>query len=181
MFGLQTMTSFVQTLDLQSTQTTSSASTPLFKMIMEYRILYDGGDTVVRVMHDSNVENYQFQIGHTVTGVVVDPFNHVLDGLAETKKSTGEETMAFSLSPNPNHGSFRFRMEEMEELDDAPEYLPVRLEVYSTTGQLVHNATYEGCLPYMDYTVELNDPARGLYIARFTCGQHVSVLKMMVE
>jgi len=167
-----------QTVTLHSTQTTSSARTPLFRMSMEYRIFYTGGDTLVRVFHGSPVESYQFHIPHQITGVEVDPNNQVLDGVPLARKSTLEETPLFSLSPNPNRGTFSFRLQEIPGVEPEDE---VRLEIYSANGQLVHQEHYWGCLPFMEYPVRLQDPASGLYYARFRCGTRVEIMKVLVE
>jgi hypothetical protein len=115
---------------------------------------------------------------HQVTGVEIDPDNHVLDGVAEGKKSAREAAPLFSLSPNPNRGSFSFRMRDLAGMEPVDR---VTLEIYSTSGQLVQQEHYQGCLPYLDYPVRLQDPARGLYYARFRCGTRVEMLKILVE
>jgi aminopeptidase N len=163
---------------LHATQTTSSARTPLFRMSMEYRINYEGGDTLVRVFHGSSGESYQFNIPHPVTGVVIDPRNQVLDGVPETKKSTRDEALLFSLGPNPNRGIFVFRMHDSETVQPEDQ---VTLEIYSASGQLVQRESYRGMLPYLDYRVHMDHPVPGLYYARFRCGKHIETLKIMVE
>ena len=94
------------------------------------------------------------------------------------KKSTLEDAPVFSLSPNPNHGSFSFRVQDVEGLEPADR---VTLEIYNTTGQLVYSEYYQGCLPYMEYPVNMTQPARGLYYARFSCGNRIEILKILVE
>jgi len=167
-----------QTVTLHSTQTTSSIRTPLFRMSMEYRIFHEGGDTVVRVFHGANEESYQFNLPHQISWVEIDPNNQVLDGVAGVKKSTPEETPVFSLSPNPNRGTFSFRLRDVVDMEAADR---VSLEIFSSTGQLVHRASYQGCLPYMEYPVNMKDPTGGLYYARFSCGNRVEMLKILVE
>jgi len=167
-----------QAVTLHSTQTTSSNQTPLFRMTMEYRLNYEGGDTVVRVFHGASEESYQFNIPHQISGVEIDPYNQVLDGVAEVKKSTPEETPVFSLSPNPNRGTFSFRLQDVVDLESGAR---VSLEIFNSTGQLVHRASYQGCLPYMEYPVNMDDPANGLYFVRFSCGNRTELLKILVE
>lgn len=167
-----------QTVSLHSTQSASSTQTPLFRMSMEYRITHTGGDTVVRVFHGASEETYQFQVPHEVTGVLIDPYNQVLDGVAEEKKSTSEEVPIFSLSPNPNRGTFSFRLLDVagDETVDR-----VAVEIFTGTGQLVYRGTYQGCVPYMEYPVNMEHPVRGLYYARFRCGNRIEMLKVLVE
>ena len=133
---------------------------------------------MVRVFHGASQESYQFNLPYQVSGVEIDPNNQVLDGSTEMKKSAPEETPIFSLSPNPNRGTFSFRLRELEGLEPVDR---VRLEIYSANGQLVYRASYQGCLPYMEYPVNMKDPAHGLYYARFTSENRVEMLKILVE
>ena len=167
-----------QTVSLHSTQSTSSTQTPLFKMSMEYRINHAGGDTVVRVFHGASEETYQFHVPHQVTGVEIDPFNQVLDGLAEGMKSTPEGSPIFSVAPNPNRGQFSFRLNDLAENETVAR---VDVEVFNSSGQLVYRGSYQGCVPYLEYPVNMEHPARGIYYARFRYRNRTETLKVMVE
>jgi aminopeptidase N len=119
-----------QMVILQSVQTTSSALTNLFKMSMEYRLFYLGGDTTVRVQHSVNEETYAFNITQSIDSIQVDPDNWVLNGVAGVhentpKKSSGER---FSIYPNPNNGSFTFKLVEELEKDRSEQSLAEPLE-----------------------------------------------------
>ena len=169
-----------ETLTLHSTQTTSSAQTPLFRMSMEYRILHTQGDTTVRVFHEEPVETYQFQIPYTVSGVVVDPDNQVLDGVNEEAKAAADpmHSSQFSVAPNPNRGSFFFSLKE-----DCGEDRSARLslEVLDLSGRTVFRRLYMDCRPFMEYRVELENPQRGIYLLRFRYRNNVEVHQILVE
>jgi aminopeptidase N len=167
-----------QTLSLHSTQSASSTQTPFFRMSMEYRINYTGGDTVVRVFHGASEETYQFQIPHEVTGVEIDPFNQVLDGVAEGTKSAPEGASIFTVAPNPNRGQFSFRLNDLAG-NETLEIVDV--EVYNASGQLVYKGRYEGCVPYLEYPVNIEHAARGIYYARFRHQNRIETLKVLVE
>lgn len=169
-----------ETLTLQSTQSTSSAQTPLFKMSMEYRILHAEGDTVVRVFHDESVESYQFHIPYEVTGVVVDPDNQVLDGVNDGIKGAAitEIPPLFFIAPNPNRGSLLFRMNN-KPVKGAPGRLTV--EVLDLTGKSVYRKLFESCQPYVDYRVDLKRPVQGIYFVRFYYEGRAEVHKFLVE
>ncbi|MCD4709526.1 MAG: hypothetical protein K8R52_01660, partial [Bacteroidales bacterium] len=168
------------TLTLQSTQSTSSTQTPLFKMSMEYTILHEEGDTTVRVFHGANEETYQFNIPYGVTGIVIDPHNQVLDGVNEETKSAiaGENSPMFSIAPNPSRGSFFFSLKE--EMGDETGG-QVIVEVLDATGKLVYGSTYSGCMPFMEYAVELGNHVRGICFVRFRYENRVEVQKVLVE
>jgi hypothetical protein len=145
---------------------------------MEYRIFYTGGDTVVRVFQGANVESYQFQLSHQITGVEVDPHNQVLDGMPEGKKSIPEDVPIFSLSPNPNHGSFFFRLQDAAGEENAEN---VAVEIFNVAGQKVYYGMYEGCVPYMEYPLQMEHVAEGLYYVRFRFGNRTEMQKILVE
>ena len=113
-----------------------------------------------------------------VSGVVIDPNNQVVDGVAEAKKTTSEDAPIFLVAPNPNQGSFSFRL-----LDVAGEktFEGVEVEVFNVAGQVVYRGRYEVCLPYMDYRIQMEHPVSGLYYVRFRSGNRVEMKKMLVE
>jgi aminopeptidase N len=173
-----------QTVILQSSQTTSSALTTLFKMPMEYRLFYPGGDTTVRVYHSTNEETYYIHEYQTIDSIQVDPDNWVLNGTAiveeiTQKKSSGS---SFSIYPNPNRGSFTFKLinggEESRHKDPSQD---ITVEVYNVIGQQVYGSRYEGCLPYLTYTVETGNLARGIYFVRFGHGKSSEIKKIIIE
>ncbi len=167
-------------LTLESTQSTSSTQTPLFKMAMEYRIIHAGGDTTVRVFHDTNVESYEFDLPYVVTGIQVDPENHVLDGVSEELKDaqSGDDSPLFSVNPNPNSGTFYFSLRD--DMLDEPA-CPVLVEVLDLSGKILFRNSYGACMPYLEYEVSLEDAVGGVYFVRFSYTNKVEVQKILVE
>jgi len=91
------------TFYLTATQSTSS-STPLFKMLMDYKLNFDDGtDTIVRFEQTDNVNNFSVYTGKNVTGITVDPdhwtmekVNSITVGIEESKSP-----VFFTVGPNP--------------------------------------------------------------------------------
>jgi hypothetical protein len=67
------------TLMLNALQSTSTTITPLFKMPMEYKISYVGGDTTIRVYQLVNDTTYSIILPFEITGIEVDPNKWVMD------------------------------------------------------------------------------------------------------
>lgn len=97
---------------LQTTQTASFPSvTPLFKMHVNYRLSRSSlPDTVLRLYHDQNLENFIVQVNGTVTAIVLDPEQWVINANGTVIKNTnlilGTEGLlvaepGLSLYPNP--------------------------------------------------------------------------------
>ena len=168
------------TLTIHSSQSTSSTLTPLFKMSMEYRALYVGGDTIVRVFQGASEETYRFNIPYVVTGVEVDPFNHVLDGVnSMVKRVEGAgEYQLITVAPNPNGGTFFFRLEDEQVISSG---VPVVVEVVDLAGKLCYRRKFSHCFPYMDYEIDLDNPGRGILFVRFRYDGRVEVKKIVVK
>jgi len=168
------------TLTLQSSQSGSSSLTPLFKMSMEYKIFYAGGDTTVRVFHDENVESYEFDLPYVVTGIEIDPHNHVLDGVSQEMKGAFavKDPPLFSIAPNPNYGSFFFSLEEDIGDETGGQVL---VEILDLTGKVLYRNNYRGCIPFMEYAVKPEDVVAGIYLVRFSYNNSFEVKKFLVK
>ena len=65
---------------MRSIQTVSDASvTPLFITPIQYTLQRSIGDTTIRVMHQTDTAWYNFNVGGTVTGIIVDSANWVIN------------------------------------------------------------------------------------------------------
>ncbi|MBA3705827.1 MAG: T9SS type A sorting domain-containing protein, partial [Bacteroidetes bacterium] len=98
---------------IKSTQSTSTpSSVPLFITPMEYKLTRTGAaDTIVRVTHSLTVQNYSFNVTGTVTGVVCDPNNWIINKSIVTLDPTvigideiGKEISEIFIGPNPTKG-----------------------------------------------------------------------------
>lgn len=91
------------TLYFSSTQTTSSAVTPLFKMLMQYKLQSASGDTLILVHQTNNVNTYKIPTHKTITGIVVDPDNWVINKVGTIVAGIEDQNnpVYFSLLPVP--------------------------------------------------------------------------------
>ncbi|MCK5078712.1 MAG: T9SS type A sorting domain-containing protein, partial [Bacteroidales bacterium] len=91
-------------LNMNITQTASYPSvTPVFKMLMEYRIVTSEVDTIIQLYQDANFNQFTIPIEGEVGGIMIDPANWVLNktgsisvGIEET-----ENPVYFTFGPNP--------------------------------------------------------------------------------
>jgi len=89
---------------VRSTQTGSSMTTPLFKTSMEFRFLHDGGDTLVRVYQDQNIQDFVFLIPYQVQSLMVDPDHWVLKKVSAINHISDIDigkSQLFAIWPNP--------------------------------------------------------------------------------
>jgi aminopeptidase N len=163
-------------LTLDVVQWGSSELTPLFKTFMEYKLIYPGGDSTIRVFQGLNEESYQIFFPHPVDSIAMDPDNWVLNEVAGNVKKSDKKSAETDvlITPNPNQGQFSFELHS-EWVGD------VIVEVYNALGQLVYSRCFEGCLPYFEYGINLIGTNRGLHIARFYHGNELILKKILVE
>jgi hypothetical protein len=83
-------------------QITSSAITPLFKMKMEYKIQSPAGDTIIKLYHAANNETFKIPLINSISGIVVDPNNWVINGNGSIINDIlNNKAINFMLFPNP--------------------------------------------------------------------------------
>ena len=98
---------------MRSIQTVSYASvTPLFITPIQYTLQRSIGDTTIRVMHTSDTAWYNFTVNGTVTGIIVDSANWIINkfigpthdvGLTGIEQS-GVINSTVTMYPNPSTG-----------------------------------------------------------------------------
>jgi aminopeptidase N len=90
---------------MEVTQTTSAPTvTPLFKMLMGYKLIFtDGSDTTIYLYQTENVNDFAFPIAKPVSQIQVDPGNWVLNQVGSITVGIKDnfDFEDFSLSPNP--------------------------------------------------------------------------------
>ncbi len=92
------------TFHLTSTQVTSTSVTPLFEMLMDYKLKFeDGSDTIVRFMQTDNLNNFEIYVGKEVVDVVVDPQSWTMEKVSSISVTLDETELPvyFSVGPNP--------------------------------------------------------------------------------
>jgi aminopeptidase N len=101
------------TLKMTVSQTTSSTSTPLFNLFVDYKINRSIGDTIVRLYQSENPQTYKLPIKGTVTGVSIDPDNWIVNktGTIVSDESVITNPFAFTIFPNPAQESLTISFE----------------------------------------------------------------------
>lgn len=130
---------------LRSTQSTSMpSSVSLFITPMEYTIQRTGyADTIIRVMHGQTTENYFLNLQGTVTNIVVDPHNWIINqttGPVKDATVTGINELASMapgvfIGPNPTSDLLNINLYNTEK---------ALAEIYDLDGRLVKQVAFEG-------------------------------------
>jgi aminopeptidase N len=152
-----------------ATQTTSTGITPLFKMLMEYKVIYSGGDTLIRVYQTNNVNSFAIPINKTVTGMVVDPNNWVIDGTSSVIASIEETNnpLFFTIAPNPCQEKIEVFMPN----DFDPETI---LSVIDMTGRIIIQ------MPALSRnSIDVNNLEAGVYAIMARSDKHQIIQKFV--
>ncbi len=89
------------TLVMNVNQSTSSTTTSLFKMMMEYKVLSALGDTIIKLYHSANTETFKIRINKPISDLEVDPNNWVVNGNGNISRITENHAVNFMIYPNP--------------------------------------------------------------------------------
>lgn len=147
-------------LILKSVQTVSSASiTPLYITPIEYKVQRNIGDTVIRVMHGQATEQYVMNMPGTVTGIVVDPSNWIINkviGPTHDGTLVGIQTITAGTGPYmyPNPASQKITVGGAEEFN---------FTLYTISGKQVLSKVIR-----QQETLDISELAKGLYFYRAT-------------
>ncbi len=149
---------------IQSTQTTSfPSSISLFVTPVEYKISRTGfPDTTVRVMHSNPVETYVFPMSGSVTAVVCDPNQWIINKVIgptfdPSLLTTGIEENQASFSsiqvgPNPTKGIFTITNRQN---------LEGKAEVMDVSGKKIAEKNLSA-----ETTLDISNYANGIYIVK---------------
>ena len=151
------------TIFLQSTQTTSSATTPFFRMLMKYKLTLQGGtDTTLLFMQTQPVEMYKIPSSKAVTNLQADPDNDVLNLVGSVIISVGEQQQAplFTVSPNPASGSFKVLFPQTNTISTGG-----TLRIADTKGSVY--AEHEISQGIQELNLDITEFSEGIYFVSF--------------
>ena len=158
-------------LNMNITQETSAPSvTPFFEMSMEYRILTSAGDTIVRLYHDSNFEQFTIPVEGEVITIFLDPNIWTLEELGNISVGIEETTnpVFFTFGPNPATESIKLFMANTTD--------EVNIGILDITGKMMKEVRGSG----ETITVNTSDLPRGSYLIRINDGE-ASFTRRMVK
>ena len=159
------------TLFLNSTQTTSSPTTSLFKMMMEYNLQSPTGDTIVKLYQTSNVETFKIPLRRAVSGIVVDPNNWVIDGngsvITNIKNSVGK--INFQIFPNPCADYLEVYLNDTKNMN-------FQFSILDITGKLILS---EKNFIKGDNKINIQNLEKGIYFIQISDGINKTVKKFV--
>jgi len=154
-------------LILNSIQTVSASTiTPLFITPLEYKVQRNIGDTIIRVMHQQAAEQYVLNMPGTVTGIVVDPDNWILNkviGPTQDPSLTGIPSYTnyhdIRIYPNPANNMLTIRGEGN-----------MLFDLYDLSGKRVLSKTVR-----QQETLDISGFSGGIYFYKLSTDKQVAL------
>ncbi len=155
---------------LVSTQTTSSASTPFFQMLMDYRLHFDDGtSSIVQFEQTDNLNHFSVLTGKKVVNVSVDPDNWTME---EVISLTGVDELTspvlFSISPNPVNNTLNIYFSK-------PQSKEREIHIFDLSGkELIHSTTGT-----KHAAINVSGLSKGVYLVKVTEGSNTRIKRFV--
>ncbi len=158
------------TLYFSSTQTTSTDTTTLFRMLMEYRVKFmDGTDTMLKLKQTANFNEYFIAVQKPVESMVIDPHIHLLLSGTVIQMLDSTDQAFFTINPNPCQNYLNI---EFSKLSGNSNKL---IRIYNVSGQKVSE------MESSERYVQLNTGflESGLYFIQVEAGGRIMTSKFI--
>jgi aminopeptidase N len=140
------------TLYVRSLQTTS-ASTPLFNILIEYQVTVNNRDSVISHRQESGLDNWHVYLPGDVTSVKIDPKHWLLMEVAGISQTNIiDENSHFVLTPNPARDKINLRFAE-------PVH-PYSVYLADSAGKIMFSDEAKNA----DTTIDVSHLSKGMYL-----------------
>ncbi|ALJ00368.1 M1 family aminopeptidase [Rufibacter tibetensis] len=153
---------------IRSIQSSSSSNTPLFTTDVEYKISTSLKDTVVRVQHTKQIEDYAFKISGTITGIEVDPDQWLLNSVSGIRQDASiippAQSEVLVLYPNPTSGQVSLK---------GRKGLPTQISIYDMIGRHIRTFTPSGS------SFSIADLSSGAYLLKLMYAEESAQVRIL--
>ncbi len=157
------------TLVLNIHQSTSTTVTPLFKMMMEYKIQWASGDTIIMLYHSAMNETFKIPMSKTITGIVMDPNNWVVNGNGSINEIIENQSVNFMMYPNPCNDFLEIYLKDAKMSN-------FFLSVFDITGKFILT---EKLFLKDKFTIKTDQLEKGIYFIQISDGINKTVQKVI--
>lgn len=158
------------TLHIESTETTTSPSTTLFTIPIEFKITYeDDSEEIIRKDVDANFSSYEVPVTGIVTEIETNPTVAVLADVSTIQKTENNRIPdRLKVFPNPSHGTFTVFTNFTEDYN---------IQLIDMTGKVIKSSIYENQILSIDYS----DVSSGVYFLKMSTEEESHIEKIIIE
>jgi len=155
------------TLIMRVNQNTTSGTASFFKMLMQYKLNYNGGDTLVLLNQTQRNQVFKLFIPYTIESIEIDPFNETLnEDLGLTFINNGE-IVNFTIYPNPFSENIRILMPE--------EIYKYHILIIDLNGKVV----YESTMLKDENIINTDNFRKGIYFLKLISKKNIYEQKLV--
>ncbi len=158
------------TLHIYSTESTSCDTTQFFRLTLDYQIVFENGDTIVRMLQDDPFEHYILKLDSQVVDVIPDPEHWIMAKTNIEYVGVKEEfeKSDILIYPNPCSGILTVKFKK-----------PIKdgrlISLYSTNGKLIMRKKL-----YYKTEMKLQGLPAGVYYMRVHYGNSITARKIII-
>jgi hypothetical protein len=167
------------TLKIHSVQSTSTSVTTLFKMHLELKLFYPGGDTLIKIYQQSNEQYFEIYIPHLISSFWIDPdhwyiFNSTTHHTDVIDDYVPESFQLYQNFPNPFNSSTKIKFH-------IPHFSKTVMKIFDVLGNEVAMPVNSE-KPAGDYEIEFDASAltSGVYFYQLRSGSYNESKKMLL-
>lgn len=145
--------------------------TPFFEMLMEYRVVTDQGDTLIRVYQEYPVQIFSVPVKGNVLNMYIDPNEWTLDmpGSVVVGRTEEQDRLTFQLYPNPA---------SIDHIRLQLDYLPRQACQYHLLD-MAGRQVLEGSFSGIETSLDIRRLEKGTYILHLSDGVRQSGRKLI--
>ena len=158
---------------------TVNSSPQFFTMLVEIKVSYAAGDTIIKLFNDSQVQEYTLNLPSEPLSITFDPNNWILEDVLSIVSEVAEENYPseFFLSqnyPNPFNPITKIKY-------SIPQSTHVSIKIFNTVGKEIGTLVNEE-KPAGDYEIEFaaENFSSGVYFYQLKAGEFVKTRKMIL-
>jgi len=163
-------TQFNNTLNISSTQTTSTQTTPLFKMLLPFHIQTAQGDTIIYLQQNQLTEQFSISFPEPILNLNLDSDKWLLMNVNNVIQGINAEMSIkdFAIYPNPTQNYLYIQFDNNTQKE---------IEIYSLNGHKIKSLYTNEFIN----TIDVSDLSQGMYFIKILDKDASYMMKKIVK
>ncbi len=158
------------TLHMTVTETGSSSETQLFQVHVEYKLVYNRGDTIVRLYQSNNIETFKIPVSKEITNIIIDPNNWIINKQGSIQ-SQDNHAFLFNFKPNPaiENIDINFNLKLFNKSK--------QVQIFDLSGRLIKTYKFTESI----FPVDISSLSKGIYLLKGSSGDMTYTYKLIKQ